>query len=63
MAKSGFQGMQVGGVQKISMWKYEESYGKWVELPNLPASYLDVYLKRGFRKRPPKKIKQETVKS
>ena len=53
MAKSGLSGMTVGGVKKISLWKYEESYGEWVECPNLPISYMDVYLERGFRKSPP----------
>jgi len=53
VAKSGLSGMTVGGVKKISLWKYEESYGKWVECPNLPISYMDVYLERGFRKSPP----------
>ncbi len=62
MVKSGLQSMTVNGVQKISLWKYEESYGEWVECPNLPASYLDVYLERGFRKSPPeKKVKQEPI--
>ena len=59
MAKAGFQGMDVGGVQKISLWKYEESYGKWVEIPNLPATYLDLYLQRGFRKSPPEETKSQ----
>ena len=53
MVKSGLSGMTVGGVKKISLWKYEESYGKWIECPNLPISYMDVYLERGFRKSPP----------
>jgi len=53
VAKSGLSGMTVGGVKKISLWKYEESYGEWVECPNLPISYMDVYLERGFRKSPP----------
>ena len=53
MVKSGLQGMTVGGVTKRSYWKYEPGYDEWVELPNLPASYEDVYLQRGFRKSPP----------
>ena len=62
MVKSGLSGMTVRGVQKISLWKYEERYGEWGECPNLPASYLDVYLERGFRKSPPeKKVKQEPI--
>ena len=55
MVKSGLQGMTVNGVKKISLWKYNESMNDWVECPNLPASYLDVYLERGFRKSPPEK--------
>ena len=63
MAKSGLSGMTVGGVKKISLWKYEESYGEWVECPNLPISYMDVYLERGFRKSPPeKKTEQQPAK-
>ena len=59
MVKSGLSSMTVSGVQKISLWKYEESYGKWVEIPNLPATYLDVYLQRGFRKSPPEETKSQ----
>jgi len=63
VAKSGLSGMTVGGVKKISLWKYEESYGEWVECPNLPISYMDVYLERGFRKSPPeKKTEQQPAK-
>ena len=63
MVKSGLSGMTVSGVKKISLWKYEESYGEWVECPNLPASFIDVYLERGFRKSPPeKKIEQQPAK-
>jgi len=45
--------MSVGGAEKISLWKYEESYGKWVECPNLPKSFLQKYLSRGFVQSPP----------
>ena len=63
MVKSGLQSMTVNGVKKISLWKYNESMNEWVECPNLPASYLDVYLERGFRKSPPeKKIEQQPAK-
>ena len=55
MVKSGLQGMTVGGVTKRSYWKYEADMGQWVECPNLPVSYEDVYLQRGFRKSPPEK--------
>ena len=53
MVKSGLQGMTVRGVKKISFWKYEADMDEWVECPNLPASFIDVYLERGFRKSPP----------
>ena len=53
MVKSGLSGMSVRGVKKISLWKYVESMDEWVECPNLPASFIDVYLERGFRKSPP----------
>ena len=63
MVKSGLQGMTVNGVKKISLWKYNESMNDWVECPNLPASYLDVYLERGSRKSPPeKKTEQKPAK-
>ena len=63
MVKSGLQSMTVNGVKKISLWKYNESMNEWVECPNLPASYLDVYLERGFRKSPPeKKAEQKPAK-
>ena len=55
MVKSGLQGMTVGGVTKRSYWKYEADSDEWVECPNLPVSYEDVYLERGFRKSPPEK--------
>jgi hypothetical protein len=45
--------MSVGGAEKISLWKYEKSYGKWVECPNLPKSFLQKYLSRGFVQSPP----------
>jgi hypothetical protein len=47
--------MTVGGVTKRSYWKYEADSDEWVECPNLPVSYEDVYLERGFRKSPPEK--------
>ena len=53
MVKSGLQSMTVNGVKKISLWKYSESREEWEECPNLPASFIDVYLERGFRKSPP----------
>ncbi len=55
MVKSGLQGMTVSGVTKRSYWKYDADMKKWVECPNLPVSYEDVYLQRGFRKSPPEK--------
>jgi hypothetical protein len=45
--------MSVGGAEKISLWKYEKSYGKWVECPNLPKAFLQKYLSRGFVQSPP----------
>ena len=63
MVKSGLQSMTVNGVKKISLWKYNESMNEWVECPNLPVSYEDVYLERGFRKSPPeKKTEQQPAK-
>jgi len=53
VVKSGLQSMTVNGVKKISLWKYSESRDEWEECPNLPASFIDVYLERGFRKSPP----------
>ena len=53
MVKSGLQSMTVNGVKKISLWKYSESREEWEECPNLPVSFIDVYLERGFRKSPP----------
>jgi len=63
VVRSGLQGMTVNGVKKISLWKYNESMDDWVECPNLPASFIDVYLERGFRKSPPeKKTEQQPAK-
>ena len=63
MVKSGLTGMTVNGVKKRSYWKYEADMGQWVECPNLPVSYEDVYLERGFRKSPPeKKTEQQPAK-
>ena len=63
MVKSGLQGMTVNGVKKRSYWHFNKSMGKWVECPNLPVSFEDVYLERGFRKSPPeKKIEQQPAK-
>ena len=63
MVKSGLQGMTVNGVKKRSYWHFNKSMGKWVECPNLPVSYEDVYLERGFRKSPPeKKAEQKPAK-
>ena len=55
MVKSGLQSMTVSGVTNRSYWKYEADSDEWVECPNLPVSYEDVYLERGFRKSPPEK--------
>lgn len=51
--------MSVGGVQKISLWKKEGS--AWVECPNLPKSFLQSYLNRGFVTEPPKEKAEEPV--
>lgn len=47
--------MTIGGVQKISLWKMAIIEGKevWEEHPNLPKSFLQVYLNRGFVQSPP----------
>ena len=47
--------MSVGGVQKISLWKQAIIEGKevWEEHPNLPKSFLQAYLDRGFVISPP----------
>ena len=59
MVRNATMSMSVGGVKKISLWKESIVNGKpkWEEHPNLPITFLDVYLKRGFRKSPP----EETV--
>ena len=59
MAKDATMSMSVGGVKKITLYqKMKTSEGEiWAEHPNLPATFLDVYLKRGFVKSPP----EETV--
>ena len=63
MVKSGLQGMTVRGVKKRSYWKTSGSRDEWVECPNLPVSFEDVYLERGFRKSPPeKKTEQQPAK-
>ena len=64
MVKSGLQSMTVNGVKKRSYWHFNKSMGKWVECPNLPVSFEDVYLEeRGFRKSPPeKKTEQQPAK-
>ena len=53
MVKSGLQSMTVNELKKRSYWKFNESMNDWVECPNLPVSFEDVYLERGFRKSPP----------
>jgi hypothetical protein len=47
--------MSVGGVQKISLWKKAiiENKEVWEEVPNLPKSFLQKYLDRGFVLTPP----------
>ena len=62
MVKDATMSMTVGGVKKISLWKESVVDGKptWEEHSNLPATYLDVYLKRGFRKSPPEPKKTES---
>jgi hypothetical protein len=47
--------MSVGGVKKISLWKMAMIEGEevWEEHPNLPKSFLQVYLNRGFVESPP----------
>ena len=48
--------MSVGGVKKISLWKMAIIEGEevWEEHPNLPKSFLQIYLNRGFVESPPK---------
>ena len=55
MAKDATMSMSVGGVKKITLYqKMKTTEGAiWAEHPNLPATFLDVYLKRGFVKSPP----------
>tara|TARA_R100000353_G_scaffold164244_1_gene124943 strand:+ start:982 stop:1236 length:255 start_codon:yes stop_codon:yes gene_type:complete len=64
MVRNATMSMSVGGVKKISLWKESIVNGKpkWEEHPNLPITFLDVYLKRGFRKSPPevKETKSKT---
>ena len=63
MAKSGLQSINVGGVTKRSYWKYEADMDRWIEYKNLPVTFENAYLQRGFRKSPPEETKQETVES
>ena len=62
MAKDATMSMSVGGVKKITLYqKMKTSEGEiWAEHPNLPATFLDVYLKRGFVKNPPEPKKAES---
>jgi len=62
MAKDATMSMSVGGVKKITLYqKMKTSEGEiWAEHPNLPATFLDVYLKRGFVKNPPEPKKTES---
>ena len=62
MAKDATMSMSVGGVKKITLWKESIVNGKpkWEEHPNLPITFLDVYLKRGFVKSPPEPKKTES---
>ena len=62
MARDATMSMSVGGVKKISLWKESIVNGKpkWEEHPNLPITFLDVYLKRGFVKNPPEPKKAES---
>ena len=63
MVRNATMSMSVGGVKKISLWqemKTSEGEVKWIEYPNLPATFLDVYLKRGFVKNPPEPKKAES---
>ena len=47
--------MSVGGAKKISLWKMAIIEGKevWEEHPNLPKSFLQKFLSRGFVESPP----------
>ena len=62
MAKDATMSMSVGGVKKITLYqKMKTTEGEiWAEHPNLPATFLDVYLKRGFVKSPPEPKKTES---
>ena len=64
MVRNATMSMSVGGVKKITLYqKMKTTEGEiWAEHPNLPATFLDVYLKRGFRKSPPevKETKSKT---
>jgi hypothetical protein len=62
MVRNATMSMSVGGVKKISLWKESIVNGKpkWEEHPNLPITFLDVYLKRGFVKNPPEPKKAES---
>ena len=62
MARDATMSMSVGGVKKITLWKESIVNGKpkWEEHPNLPITFLDVYLKRGFVKNPPEPKKAES---
>ena len=62
MARDATMSMSVGGVKKITLWKESIVNGKpkWEEHPNLPITFLDVYLKRGFVKSPPEPKKTES---
>ena len=62
MARDATMSMSVGGVKKITLYqKMKTTEGEiWAEHPNLPATFLDVYLKRGFVKNPPEPKKPES---
>ena len=62
MARDATMSMSVGGVKKITLYqKMKTTEGEiWAEHPNLPATFLDVYLKRGFVKSPPEPKKTES---
>ena len=62
MVRNATMSMSVGGVKKITLYqKMKTTEGEiWAEHPNLPATFLDVYLKRGFVKNPPEPKKAES---
>ena len=62
MAKDATMSMSVGGVKIITLYqKMKTTEGEiCAEHPNLPATFLDVYLKRGFVKSPPEPKKTES---